>query len=494
MSAFFLLFLPVIVPILGGFGLLIARFKSRMVRQIYVGAIVIVNMVLSLVAIFAAPKGQIVTLVPFTDTFSIALRLDGMAAFFGFILCTLWVVATFYSFEYMKYEGKETKFFSFYTMSFGVTMGLAFSANLLTFYLFYELLTLGTLPLVMHAMNPQALYAGKKYIIYSIGGAAFAFIAMVFIMYYGVSLDFTFGGILNLTQIVGREQWLLVVFVLAFFGFGVKAAVFPLSGWLPSAGVAPTPVTALLHAVAVVNAGVYALVRLIYYTFGTVFLSGSWAQYVVMSAALITIVYGSSMALRTAHLKRRLAYSTVSNLSYMVFGLTLMTPEGLVGGLTHMVVHSILKILAFFCVGAILYKTHREYVYEINGFGRKMPITMATFTIAAIGLMSIPPLPGFLSKWTLGTAAVYSGNPLAYAGIGVLIFSTLMSALYMMQIIFKAYFPNKEIDVAVLTKDVRDPNLFMTVPFILLSVVAIVLGIYHQPLMDMFSNIAHGLF
>ena len=316
MSTFFLLFLPVIVPILGGFGVFIIRFQNRTARQIYVGAVVIVNMILSLVAIFVAPKGQTVTLIPFTENYSIALRLDGMAVFFGFILCTLWVVATFYSFEYMKHEGKENKFFGFYTMSFGIAMGLAFSANLLTFYLFYELLTLGTLPLVMHAMNPQAQYAGKKYIVYSIGGAAFAFIAMVFMMYYGTSLDFTFGGVLDMLQVAGHEQWLLVVFVLAFFGFGVKAAVFPLSGWLPSAGVAPTPVTALLHAVAVVNAGVYALVRLIYYTFGTEFLSGSWAQYVVMSAALVTIVYGSSMALRTPHLKRRLAYSTVSNLSY----------------------------------------------------------------------------------------------------------------------------------------------------------------------------------
>ena len=195
MSTFFLLFLPVIVPILGGFGVFIIRFQNRTARQIYVGAVVIVNMILSLVAIFVAPKGQTVTLIPFTENYSIALRLDGMAVFFGFILCTLWVVATFYSFEYMKHEGKENKFFGFYTMSFGIAMGLAFSANLLTFYLFYELLTLGTLPLVMHAMNPQAQYAGKKYIVYSIGGAAFAFIAMVFMMYYGTSLDFTFGGV-----------------------------------------------------------------------------------------------------------------------------------------------------------------------------------------------------------------------------------------------------------------------------------------------------------
>lgn len=494
MSTFFLLFLPVIIPILGGFGVLLLRFQSRTARQIYVGIIVVVTMLLSLTAIFAAPKGQMITLIPFTEQYGIALKIDGMAVLFGLILCTLWVVATFYAFEYMKHEGKENKFFAFYTMSFGVAMGLAFSANMLTFYLFYELLTLGTLPLVMHAMNPQALYAGKKYIIYSIGGASFAFIAMVFMMYYGTTLNFTFGGVFDAAAIAGQEQWLLVVFVLAFFGFGIKAAVFPLSGWLPSAGVAPTPVTALLHAVAVVNAGVYALVRLIYYTFGTEMLLNTWAQYTVMAASLVTIVYGSSMALRTQHLKRRLAYSTVSNLSYMIFGLTMMTPAGMVGGLTHMVVHSILKILAFFCVGAILYKTHKEYVYEINGFGRKMPITMATFTIAGIGLMGIPPLPGFLSKWNLGTAAVESGNPLAYAGIGVLILSTLLTALYIMQIVFKAYFPNKDINTVPLTNDVKDPNLFMTIPFILLAVAAVVLGIYHVPLMQLLQTVANGLF
>ena len=178
----------------------------------------------------------------------------------------------------------------------------------------------------------------------------------------------------------------------------------------------------------------------------------------------------------------------------MVFGLTLMTPAGMVGGLTHMVVHSVLKILAFFCVGAILYKTHKEYVYEINGFGRKMPVTMAAFTVSAIGLMGIPPLPGFLSKWNLGTAAVQSGNPLAYAGIGVLILSTLLTALYMMQIVFKAYFPNKEMDVEALTQGVKDPNLFMTVPFVLLAAAAVALGIYHAPLLEMFGYIARGLF
>ncbi len=494
MSVLFLLLLPVIVPILGGVFVLIVRFRDPVARRVYVGAVVVVNMILSLLAIFIAPKGRIVTLIPFTERYGIALRLDGMAVLFGFILCTLWVIATFYSFEYMKHEGRENKFFAFYTMSFGIAMGLAFSANMLTFYLFYELLTLGTLPLVMHAMDPQARFAGKKYIVYSIGGAAFAFIAMVFMLYYGSTLDFTFGGVFLADAIAGREQWLLVVFVLAFFGFGVKAAVFPLSGWLPTAGVAPTPVTALLHAVAVVNAGVYALVRLIYYTFGAGFLIGTWAQYTVMAAALVTIVYGSAMALRTPHLKRRLAYSTVSNLSYMVFGLTLMTPAGMVGGLTHMVVHSVLKILAFFCVGAILYKTHKEYVYEINGFGRKMPVTMAAFTVSAIGLMGIPPLPGFLSKWNLGTAAVQSGNPLAYAGIGVLILSTLLTALYMMQIVFKAYFPNKEMDVEALTQGVKDPNLFMTVPFVLLAAAAVALGIYHAPLLEMFGYIARGLF
>ena len=489
----FLLCIPVLLPIVGGIGLLIANFKERMARQIYVASIVVANMILSIIFIFAVPHQEF-TLIRFTDTLSISFRVDGLSTVFGMIVSILWAVSTFYSFEYMKHEGKENKFFSFFTMSFGVVMGIAFSANLLTMYLFYELLTVATLPLVMHAMDAKACSAGKKYVMFSIGGASFGFIAIMLLLYYGVSLDFVYGGILDMSKVSGMEHLVLVGFILAFFGFGGKASIFPFYSWLPSAGVAPTPVSALLHAVAVVNAGIFAVTRVTYYNFGMDFLRGSWAQTVAMVATIITIVFGSAMALRSTHLKRRLAYSTVSNLSYMLFSLMLMSPAGMVGGLTHMLFHSVLKITLFFVAGAIIYKTGREYVDQIEGFGYSMPITMVCFTITSLGLMGIPPLMGFGSKWNIATAAVESGNPLAYVGIGALIISTLLTTLYLGSILIKAYFPRKELDIKTLNKDVKDPNLLMTLPLIGLAAVSIGIGVYPSPIFDVFGSIAAGVF
>ncbi|MEG2037989.1 MAG: proton-conducting transporter membrane subunit, partial [Ruthenibacterium sp.] len=349
----------------------------------------------------------------------------------------LWPVTALYSFEYMRHEGSENRFFSFFTISFGVVLGVAFAENFMTLYLFYELLTLATLPLVMHTMDRKARYAGKKYLIYSLSGAAFAFIGLVFLLNYGTTLNFTYGGVLDAAKILGNERLLRQVFVLAFFGFGVKAAIFPFHGWLPDASVAPTPVSALLHAVAVVKAGVFAVMRLIYFGFGADFLRGSSAQSIAMAAAIVTIVYGSAKALRTPHLKRRLAYSTVSNLSYILFSFTLMTPAGLTGGLVHMVFHAVIKITLFFCAGAILYQTGKEYVYDLEDFGRAMPRVFAAFTVASFALAGVPPLGGFIGKWCIATAAAQTEMPLAYAGIAALILSTLLTTLYMMTVVVR---------------------------------------------------------
>ena len=234
------------------------------------------------------------------------------------------------------------------------------------------------------------------------------------------------------------------------------------------------------------------MIRLTYYGFGCDFLRGSWAQQVVMAAAAVTIVYGSAMALRTPHFKRRLAYSTVSNLSYILFGVTLMTPAGLVGGLSHMVFHAVIKITLFFCAGAVLYKTGREYVYQLEGFGRAMPVTMAAFTISSLGLMGIPPLAGFVSKWGIATAAVQTGNPMAYVGVAALIVSALLTALYLMAVILRAYFPGKSFDPASVN-GVEDPNGLMTVPLIVLSVASVLLGLCASPLIAALSDIAAGL-
>lgn len=242
-----MLCLPVLFPILAGAVMLARPIEDRKKRQIYVAGAVIVNAVLALTVLIWTPDG-VLTLLRFSDTMQIALQIDGAGRVFGILVSLLWPLTTFYSFEYMKHEGRENKFFGFFTMTFGVIEGVAFADNFLTLYLFYELLTLATLPLVMHSMDGRARYAGKKYLIYSLSGAAFAFIAMIFLLTYGSTLDFTFGGVLDPSRASGHETLLQTVFVLGFFGFGVKAAIFPFHGWLPDASVAPTPVSALLHA------------------------------------------------------------------------------------------------------------------------------------------------------------------------------------------------------------------------------------------------------
>lgn len=491
MNAFATL-LPVIFPIIAGLALLPVKFKTRKQREIWVLSIVVLNAIFALFAIFGTGNPY-VTLFQFNDKLSLALHVDGLSKVFGTMVSILWIITTIYAFEYMTHEGHEDRFFAFFTMTFGVVIGIAFAANFLTMYLFYEFLTLATLPLVMHQFDNKARHAGKMYVIYMMFGAALAFIGFVFVYCFGTTTDFVMGGVLNHNLVAGNEETLRLVFVMAFFGFGVKAAVFPFWRWLPKASVAPTPVTALLHAVAVVKSGVFAIIRLIYYSFGTSFLIGTWAQNVVLIAAAITIVFGSTVALRTPHVKRRFAYSTVSNLSYIIFGAALMTPAGLGAGLLHMVYHAIIKITLFFTAGAILYKTHREYLYEMEGFGRLMPITFATMTITGLGLIGVPPFAGFHSKWALATAAVASGNSVAYIGIVALIISALLTALYIFYIVVRAYFPRNKEYPAGYYDHVHDPNLYMTGTLVVLAAVSVIIGFYPGPLIEILNNVALGL-
>ena len=393
----------------------------------------------------------------------------------------------------MTKEEHEKIFFLFYTMTYGITLGIALSANLLTMYFFYELLTLVTVPLVMHTLTREAILASRKYLYYSLGGAAFAFIGLIMIIIYGTTTDFILGGVLDLTKIGGRTNVLLFVYVMAFLGFGVKAAVFPFNSWLPQAGVAPTPVTALLHAVAVVKSGAFAIIRLTYYSFGVDFLKGTWAQTTVMLVVMFTIVYGCSRAVKETHLKRRLAYSTISNLSYILFGVTIMTPLGLVGALTHLIFHAVIKICSFFCAGAIIHQTEKQYVHELDGMGYRMPCVFGIFTVSALALMGVPGLAGFISKWNLASAAVESGNPVAYFGIACLLISALLTAIYMLTIVVRAFFPGKDFDDSSI-KEFKDPNWKMLLPLFVFVFFIIAFGLYSQPLTDFFRDVAAGLY
>lgn len=486
-----MLLLPVLLPILGGAAMFVLPAQNTKQREVYVQLFTCTTSILVAVLLWNRPSGTAVVLD--MGNVQLALRLDSLSIVFAAILAVLWPLAVLYSFEYMRHEHGENRFFAFFTMTYGVVLGIAFAANAFTLYLFYELLTLCTLPLVMHEMDGQGRFAGKKYLAYSMSGAALAFISMIFLMQYG-SLDFVLGGNLSKILTVGHENTLRIAFVLGFFGFGVKAAIWPLHGWLPSAGVAPTPVTALLHAVAVVNAGVFAILRLTYYSYGTNLLQGTWAQDLVMAFAVITIVYGSAMALRMQHLKRRLAYSTVSNLSYILFGATLMSPGGLAAALCHMVVHSFVKIILFFCAGALLCQTHhKEYIFEYEGLGKRMPITFGVFTFASMALIGIPILPGFASKWAIASHAAMYNNPLAWAGVAALMISALLTGLYQMGVVVPAFFPRKghqEPDWAV---SVTDPGWRMVASLLVLCVLVLALGLGADWLYSVLTRVAAGL-
>ena len=429
----------------------------------------------------------------FTGNLTIAFKVDGMAIVFAGLVSFLWPFATLYAFEYMTKEEHEKVFFMFYTITYGVTLGIALAGNLLTMYFFYELLTLVTVPLVMHTLTREAILASRKYLYYSLGGAAFAFIGLIFVIVYGYTTDFVPGGVLDAAKVGERTNILLLIYVIAFMGFGVKAAVCPFNSWLPQAGVAPTPVTALLHAVAVVKAGAFAILRLTYYSFGAEFLKGTWAQYAVMAVAMFTIVYGCSRAVKETHIKRRLAYSTISNLSYILFGAVLMTPLGMAGALCHMVFHAFMKICSFFCAGAVMHQTGKSYVHELDGMGRKMPWVFGIFTVSALALMGVPGLAGFISKWNLAYAAVESDNVLAYFGIGCLLVSALLTAIYMLTIVVRAFFPPEGFEGRKL-EGVKDPNWKMLVPLMVFAVMIVTLGLFSAPAVRFFGEVAGGVY
>ena len=488
------LLFPVFIPLISGLVTGLGLFRSRTSRSVFVGAATLLTSGVLFWLVFRG-EGLRLNALRLTENLTIIFYIDGLTRVFSGLIAFLWPLATLYAFEYMEHEGRENTFFAYYLMSYGVTAGIALSGNLFTLYAFYELLTLVTLPLVLHKLDTASIRAGRMYLYYSISGAALAFIGMIFVLSYGTnpSTAFIYGGMLNTARIAEKKDLMLAVFLMSFIGFGVKAAIFPLHHWLPTVSVAPTPVTALLHAVAVVKAGAFAIIRIIYYSFGVNFLRGTWAQYAAMGLAIFTIVYGSTMAVREQHFKRRLAYSTVSNLSYIVFGATLMTPLGLTGALTHMLFHGLMKITLFFCAGAVLVRTEREYVQDLRGFGRVMPFTFGVFTVAAMALVGVPPLAGFISKWSLATAAAAAGGWEVVAGIGALIVSAILTAVYLFTIVVQALFMPLNASSAALAGRSYDPGWRMKLPLAILTAAIIALGVYSVPLVRFLTEVASGL-
>lgn len=498
-----LLAVPVLLPIFGGGALLALHLRSEEKREdrsmmAVVEGLVLANSLVIFWLLFNRMGANLVIFRLFGNL-TVRFKLDLMGGVFAGLIAFLWPLATLYSFEYMKNEERKQTFFAYYVMTYGVTAGIALAGNLVTMYLCYEMLTLVTFPLVLFPMTREAKSASRRYLYYSIGGAAFAFIGLVFVLSYSATgnTEFIPGGVLNLEAAQGQRNLLLLVYVLAFFGFGVKAALFPVHVWLPQATVAPTPVTALLHAVAVVKSGAFAILRFTYFSYGITFLRGSWAQWTVMAAALVTIGYGSTMAVREIHWKRRLAYSTISNLSYILFGAAIMSPLGLAAALSHLVIHAFMKICSFFCAGAVMHQTGKTQVYELDGLGRGMPVTFGCLTVASLSLMGIPLFGGFISKWNLAQAAFQYGIEqdlgvgawLPFAGVAVILYSALMTGIYMLTVLARAYFPPEGGSLLQGQREARDPGWMMVLPLLIFAGVILFLGLHPVWLMELLGKI-----
>ena len=482
------LLILILIPLLSGAGLCLARKKEHRTLSILSGIATCITSVLAWIVLITGIEAPL-ELIRFSPELTLLLRLDGMGRFFLGLIASLWPLTVLYAHSYMKNEEHLGLFYGFFTMTYAAAAGVALSGNLFTMYCFYEMLTLTTVPLVFHPMTREAVRAAREYFIISLAGAAFAFAAMVYLISCGITGPFRMGGFS--TGDPYGENITLLFWLFGFFGFGVKTAVFPLHHWLPRASVAPTPVTALLHAVAVVKSGVFAMIRLTYYCFGADTVRGTWAQTAAIAITAFTIVYGSSIAVREQHFKRRLAYSTVANLSYVAFGAMLMTPAGLVAALLHMAAHACIKILAFFCAGAVLRTSGRTGVPELDGIGRKMPVTFVCFTLSALALMGIPPFNGFVSKWYLLTAAAEFGG-IGYLGAAALLISALLTAIYMLTVVRRAWFPDRNADLTAL-EPVREADGAMLIPIVILAAGTLILGLFPGVVLSAAQAIANGL-
>ncbi len=483
-----ILLLPVLLPLFAGIGIWFLKEEKQR------NFIVFITIAVELALIFyVSAKGGTLTVWHVTSRLSFAYHIDGIAKYFAVIIGLIWLLAAIFSMEYMKHEHKPRRFFMFYVMSLSALISLCFSANMMTMYFSYELMTLLTFPLVIHTQEPQAVRAGMKYLGYSIFGAGLGLLGFFFLNTYCVTTEFAPGGTLNMALTEGNEPLLLFVFFFMAVGFGCKAGMFPLHAWLPTAHpVAPSPASAVLSGI-ITKGGVICIIRVTFYLFGADFIRGSWAQTALLVLSLSTIFMGSMLAYKEKLLKKRLAYSTVSQVSYVLFGLLLLHPVGFAGALLQVAFHAAAKNILFLSAGAIIYKKGCTLVTELRGIGKEMPVVMWCFTIASLSLIGIPPAGGFVSKWVLAQGALSSQfGVLAVVGISILMLSALLTAGYLLAIVTDAFFPGNSYDYAAMEK--REPNYFMTVPLTILAVAVVFFGVFPKYLGNFIDTISGVIF
>lgn len=505
----YMILVSIVLPILAGVVLLFlpeSVFADRP-RLLKVAGAAFVGSALLSVYVISDVTHPALLLFCLVDEIPVYFRVDALGRIFAGIVVLVFLLAGFFSFVYMSHEKNEKRYYSFYLITYGVLMGLCFSGNLVTLYLFYELMTLASMPLVIHSGSREAVMAALKYLFYSFGGAYMALFGIYFLYKYAYRYDDPFlalwsgnyeslhmmgfvpGGSLKMDEVIrsGNMGLCLVAVFLMLVGFGVKAGCFPLHAWLPTAHpVAPAPASAFLSGI-IVKGGVLAIVRTVYYCVGADFLRGTWVQTAWAVLAVITLVMGSALAFKEKILKKRLAYSTVSNLSYILLGLSMMNATAFTGSILHVVFHAVIKSALFLAVGALIFTTGRTKVNDFMGLGRKMPVLFWSYTIVSLGLIGIPPTSGVISKWYLATGCLESGIAgLSWIGPAALLVSALLTAGYLLPLSIRGFMMEPDFDAV--RNDYREPRMLMLVPVAVLAAVTLVLGLFPTPLIRLIQD------
>jgi multicomponent Na+:H+ antiporter subunit D len=441
-----------------------------------IASLVTFSIVASMVNALSSGKVIVCRLIEVYPGIDIAFRVDAFGLFFALLSSFLWIVVSFYSIGYMRSlnEHSQTRYYAFFAVAISSALGVAFSSNLFTLYLFYEILTVCTYPLVTHNQNPEAQASGRRYLGYLLGtSVAFFLPAILFTYYFAGTLDFSPHGILN-----GKASNGMITFLFLLFLFGIgKAAIMPFNGWLPRAMVAPTPVSALLHAVAVVKAGVFCQLRVYFNIFGVELLHNQNLDIFLIYFVSITILLGSLFALKQDDIKAMLAYSTISQLSYIILAAGLYSYHGMLGGVVHIVMHGFGKITLFMCAGSILCGARIKKISRLGGIGRRMPITMLAFLFGALSVAGIPPFGGFMSKWFLALGSIEAHQ---WPILVVLLTSTLLNLGYFMPVVFISFFGEDSESVKG-NPDIREPSPFIVAPLAFTALVSLAIFFYPYP-------------
>ncbi len=446
-------------------------------EKTHYGLCALVMAVTDILGVLAMTGGGRIELFRLTEKAVIAFCLDDIGRFALAAVLILYTAACFYAFTYMKHEERPRVFFAFFFVSLGAMMAVCMSADLVSLYFSFELATLSSVPLVLHEMTKEAVAAGLKYLFYSIAGALMGLLAVFYVYYCSAGQTaFTLGGFLDPELAAAHQQMLLVIVFVGIIGFGTKAGMYPMHGWLPTAHpIAPAPASALLSGI-IAKAGIVAVIRLVYYCVGADLIRETWVQTAWMCLAMLTVLMGSTMAFREKIVKKRLAYSTISQISYIMLALSLLTEDGLRGGLMQLISHMSAKGCLFLCAGVFIVVLDAHRVEELKGIGKRLPVTMWCFMIAALSLVGIPPMGGFVSKWKIAAAAL-TGAPGIFTVLApvVLLISALLTAGYLFPVVVDAFFPGKDFEG---DGTFAEPGILMDGAMIALCITALLAGLF----------------